>query len=77
MEATPDDVDIDEVQEAFETVDNVIDIHDLHIWALTQGKNSLTCHVLFRRESDDTQLDVLNALDKIAREQFNIHHITI
>jgi Co/Zn/Cd efflux system component len=35
MEATPDDVEIDEVQAAFETVDNVLDVHDLHIWALT------------------------------------------
>lgn len=77
MEATPDDVEIDEVQAAFETVDNVIDVHDLHIWALTQGKNTLTCHVLFRPESPDTQLNILNALDKIARVQFNIHHLTI
>jgi zinc transporter 2 len=35
MEATPDDVEVEEVQKAFEQVENVVDVHDLHIWALT------------------------------------------
>jgi Co/Zn/Cd efflux system component len=35
MEATPDDVEVEEVQLAFEGVENVIDVHDLHIWAMT------------------------------------------
>ena len=77
MEATPDDVEVDEVQAAFEKVENVVDVHDLHIWALTQGKNTLTCHVKYRADNLDTQLTVLNALDKISREKFGIHHITV
>ena len=78
MEATPDDVEVEEVQLAFEGVENVIDVNDLHIWAMTQGKNSLTCHVKYRASAGpDTQLTVLNALDKIARVKFGINHITI
>ena len=54
MEASPDDIEVDEVQEAFEGVENVLDVHDLHIWALTQGKITLTCHIVYRPENSDT-----------------------
>jgi len=35
MEATPDDVEVEEVEKAFSEVENVLEVHDLHIWALT------------------------------------------
>jgi cobalt-zinc-cadmium efflux system protein len=35
MEATPDEIEVDEVKAALMKVENVIDVHDLHIWAMT------------------------------------------
>lgn len=45
MEATPDDVELSEVQKEFEEVEGVIDVHDLHVWELRPGKRMLICHV--------------------------------
>ena len=50
LESVPEDVDVDEVSAAVVAVPGVFSVHDLHIWVLTSGKNSLTAHVV-RSES--------------------------
>ncbi|MFS7973558.1 putative cation efflux protein [Helianthus anomalus] len=56
-------------------IDEVVAIHELHIWAITVGKVLLACHVRIRREVDaDMVLD--KVVDFIKRE-YNINHVTI
>ncbi|KAJ3213931.1 hypothetical protein HDU67_002295 [Dinochytrium kinnereticum] len=48
MEATPSDMDPTAIERSLLTeIPNVIDVHDLHIWTLTQGKAILTAHIVF------------------------------
>ena len=45
MEATPDELEPKLIRQNFSDVDNVIDVHDLHTWALSENKFALTVHV--------------------------------
>lgn len=47
LEGTPEGIDVDEVTQAMCGVPGVESVHDLHVWALTSGKNSLTAHVVY------------------------------
>ena len=45
MEGTPKEVDIDNIRRIL-TVDGILKIHDLHIWALTPQQWVLTAHLV-------------------------------
>lgn len=45
MEATPPDMDYHKIETAIKKCEGVHDIHDLHIWALTSGKNACSAHI--------------------------------
>jgi len=75
MQSVPKGIDIEEVQRAIEQVSGVTKVHDLHIWAVTSGVSTLSAHVVVNGR-EDFHL-VLNELEVILRERFNIEHTTI
>lgn len=46
MEGTPINVNVNDIIKMMKRVKGVIDIHDLHVWSITSGKNALTCHII-------------------------------
>ncbi|MFJ8258649.1 cation diffusion facilitator family transporter [Peribacillus asahii] len=75
MEGTPLTINQEEVKAALKEIDGVIDIHDLHIWTITSGLDSLSCHILI--EDDKNSQEILQeAINKI-KDTFKIEHTTI
>ncbi|KAJ8747185.1 hypothetical protein K2173_012409 [Erythroxylum novogranatense] len=57
MESTPREVDATKLEEGLLEMEEVVAIHELHIWAITVGKVHLACHVKVRPEANvDTVL---------------------
>lgn len=75
LEGVPEGVDVDEVSAAMVAVPGVIGVHDLHIWALTSGKNSLTAHVV-QSESSRSE-DLRESLRDVLAERFQVFHTTL
>ncbi|STO11917.1 Cadmium, cobalt and zinc/H(+)-K(+) antiporter [[Flavobacterium] thermophilum] len=75
MEGTPAAIDHAEVKAALSGIDGVIDVHDLHIWTITSGLDSLSCHLLIE-EGCDGQAVLQRAIDLI-ETRFHIRHATI
>ncbi|RXT05232.1 cation diffusion facilitator family transporter [Ammoniphilus sp. CFH 90114] len=75
MEGTPITVDQAEVKEALESIEGVLDVHDLHIWTITSGLDSLSCHLLIEDDKDSQEI-LQQAINKI-EERFKIMHTTI
>lgn len=75
MEGTPPTINQSEVLQALEEIEGVRDVHDLHIWTITSGLDSLSCHLLID-DDRDSQI-VLQAAVKIVEQRFHIHHTTI
>lgn len=75
MEGTPITIDQQEVYKALEEIPGVINIHDLHIWTITSGLDSLSCHILIE-DDQDSQAILQQAITKI-ENIFKIKHTTI
>ncbi|HUS39731.1 MAG: cation diffusion facilitator family transporter [Pirellulales bacterium] len=75
MESAPRGIDVDAVREAILDVPQVTSVHDLHIWTITSGFDSLSAHVVI--EDGAKHQDALAALRDRLHQQFGIDHITI
>jgi cobalt-zinc-cadmium efflux system protein len=75
MEGTPITIDQKEVKDTLFSIEGVKDIHDLHIWTITSGLDSLTCHVLI--EDNKNEQDILQQVIKAIENNFGIVHTTI
>lgn len=74
LEGVPRDVDLAAIERALLSLEGVQSIHDLHVWAITSGKTSLSVH-LVSPEGDSEALTSV-AAQAIARG-FDIHHMTV
>ncbi|QAV26567.1 cation transporter [Neobacillus thermocopriae] len=75
MEGTPITIDLNEVKKVLESIDGVINVHDLHIWTITSGLDSLSCHILIEDHQDSQK--VLQEAIHFIEEHFKIQHTTI
>lgn len=75
MEGTPAGIDQAEVKSALGRIEGVVDVHDLHIWTITSGFDSLSCHLLVRDQCDCQH--VLQQAIHTLEQQFHIRHTTI
>lgn len=75
MEGTPANVDAEQVEKTLLRIPGVKDVHDLHIWTITSGLDSLSCH-LSVDDSVDCQTVLQQAISQIA-DEFHIEHTTI
>jgi cobalt-zinc-cadmium efflux system protein len=75
LEAAPRHVDVDELRGALLAEPGVASLHDLHVWTITSGMVSLSCHVHCAPEADGHAL--LVRLQELLRRRFGIHHATL
>lgn len=76
LQGVPDGVDIEQVEQAIRGVPGIGDVHDLHIWALTSGKNVLSAHLVAHLPGRDEQA-ILAEVTELLQERFNIAHVTL
>jgi cobalt-zinc-cadmium efflux system protein len=74
LEGAPEGVDVDEVGRSMLATPGVTDIHDLHVWALTSGKSSLTAHVVHAGGIAPQAL--IDTLKTVLAERFKVFHTT-
>ena len=77
LDGVPKGIDIKEVINEIKEVDGVIDVHHLHIWAISTSQNAMTAHVIIPKETGMEQLNILKMNIKHELEHVNIHHATI
>ncbi|GAA4702278.1 cation diffusion facilitator family transporter [Brevibacillus fulvus] len=75
MEGTPVSISQAEVKQALQSIEGVKDVHDLHIWTITSGMDSLSCHLLVDDQSDC--FAILQEAIRISEKEFRILHTTI
>lgn len=76
MEGAPEGFDVDAlVRELKEAAPGVIDVHHVHVWALTPERPLVTLHA--RIEEDASHEDVLFRLSTALRARFGLEHATI
>lgn len=74
LEATPRDVDLEEVRRHILEAEGVSDVHDLHAWTITSGMNVVSAHVVLIEGADPTE--ILDRLGTCLAGDFDIEHST-
>ena len=79
LEATPEDIDVDEVRRHLMELPEVQSVHDLHAWTLTSSLPILTAHVVVTDECFTTGEAgrVLDHLQECLSGHFDVAHSTL
>ncbi|MCK9321752.1 MAG: cation diffusion facilitator family transporter [Bacteroidales bacterium] len=72
LQAFPKNVDVKKLTKEIEAIDNVISIHDLHIWTQDGNSHVMTLHIVAEKNYET----IKNKVREIANT-FNIDHVTI
>jgi cobalt-zinc-cadmium efflux system protein len=75
VQAAPEGVDLPAVTAALAEIDGVADVHDLHVWTLTDDMDVLTAHLAIAARVDPQR--VLREARTVLDERFHLHHATL
>lgn len=74
LEGVPAGIELQQLHDALAALPGVRAVHDLHVWAITSGQNSMTVHLVANPGESD--IDLLRAAQQIARDH-GIEHASI
>ncbi|MCD4758411.1 MAG: cation diffusion facilitator family transporter [Arcobacteraceae bacterium] len=74
MESSP--IDIEEVKQYIEQHKEVMELHDVHIWEITQDMYNMTAHVKIDKSSLENYEQLLQQINSELKEKFKIVHTT-
>lgn len=75
MEGTPPEIDLTLLEGAIKEIPGVLAVHDLHVWTLTSGLDSMSCHVVVADMS--RARETLVKVNDAMTAKFNLTHTTI
>ncbi len=78
LEGVPRHVDVEQLCGQIEDLPDVTLVHDVHVWTIASGYESMTAHVLVDPDlaKEDTEV-LLRRIREIARDEHGIHHLTV
>jgi len=78
MEFSPSNIDSQELKRVVVAeVEDVINMHDLHVWSITAGMVMLTAHLVVKECSVHDQGEILKQVTKLLEERFKVNHTTL
>ena len=75
MEGAPENISLDEVIHTMEAVDDVLNVHHVHLWQIDEHRNALEAHVVINDFSETENVKQL--LKSKIKQKFAISHSTI
>ncbi|KAL7331376.1 hypothetical protein PS15p_203573 [Mucor circinelloides] len=75
MEGAPGHIHPEAIEKSLQQIPGVIAVHDLHIWALSPGKSSLTAHIIVDVASNYDS--ILSQGQNVVCDTYGIHHSTL
>jgi len=76
LDGVPKGIKLDKVIEEIREIDEVIDVHHLHVWAMSTSQNAMTAHIIVKQENF-SQLEDIKKRIKHELEHVNIQHATL
>jgi cobalt-zinc-cadmium efflux system protein len=74
LDAVPSGIELADVRDYLAGLDGVLEVHDLHIWAMSSNETALTAHLVRPAGHDDA---FLHRVCEGLSHRFNIHHATL
>lgn len=74
LQGAPDHMPAGDVRQAMLAVPGVVDVHDLHVWSITQGVPTVSAHVVC---GEDAPSDLHRRIRAALKERFGCEHVTL
>lgn len=75
LEGTPAHINLAAVEDAILETEGVSDVHDLHVWTITSGREALSAHVIHAHSI--SQPGLLKELRTKLHDRFGVDHLTL
>ena len=73
-DAVPEGFDVDDIHNRIQALDGVLNVHHLHIWAISTTETALTCHIVI---PEAAMLEEVTDRVKELLDSIGIHHSTL
>lgn len=77
LDAVPPHINLDKVKTAALSIPGIINIHHVHVWALSSTENALTAHLVLDDTLNEQQRDEAKDNFRHALAHMNIQHATL
>ena len=71
MNASPDNIDIEQVKQCISEINDVEDVHHVHLWSISEHNVALECHI------ESCNVDIVPIVAKVLKDKFGINHCNI
>lgn len=77
LEAVPRGLSLPHLVDDMKNVEGIKDVHDLHVWCITNSMYALSCHALIDNLPPSASSSILQLLTTMLNEKYRIGHATI
>ncbi len=77
LDGVPTAIQIEDIKQGALKVKGIIDLHHIHVWAISTAENALTAHIVMAQNTSIEQESKIKHDLKHLLEHKNIHHITL
>jgi cobalt-zinc-cadmium efflux system protein len=77
LDGVPKGINFNEVIAEIKEVEGVLDVHHLHVWAMSTSQNALTAHIIIPSNTTMEQQNKIKQQIKHELEHVNIQHATL
>ena len=76
LDGVPKGIDLQKVVTEIQKLEGVLDVHHLHVWAISTSQNAMTAHIIIHPNTGMDQLNLIKKNIKRELEHVNIQHAT-
>ncbi len=75
---TPETIEVKQIVDTINTLDDIKNVHHVHIWQLNEDEVHLEAHIDFKRDINLSEFDkILEKIEKKVHDKFGINHVNI
>ncbi len=77
LQTVPKNINVGEIEKKLERLEEVIGVHDIHIWSLDGEQNIMSVHIVVGENSSATEVIVIKNKIRHQLKEMKIQHVTI
>jgi len=77
LESTPENINMDSMVTELRSVNGVLDVHDLHVWSISENLRMLSAHVVIDNVSIGEGVSIQHNINELLAHNYNIQHATL
>ncbi|MFA8434806.1 MAG: cation diffusion facilitator family transporter [Marinifilaceae bacterium] len=78
MQSAPSNVDLTEIKQQVEKMDEIKDIHHVHVWKLNDTQTHMEAHLNLKNNLNMVEMmSIREAVEFLLKDKFGINHITL